>query len=258
MSLQIDLFKDDNIKKTTEFRFRSVASREFTFPKEFDVKEFLKECNENLNPNDEKLERIIKAVNRERVVKDYWGAVLDSHVDLFCCNAIKRYDSKVVVYSVRDLLPMFLSILSKSDVKPIMELDRIEEFSRDLLEMEFNSTVSLKDFIGLSSELDEYIQSLFLQQNNPKDLLKLFINNLNEVMSRILKYIAIHIETYTSLVFLSLDKSKIIFKSNLGDAEVLQINSPRFSYELFPLILDNCKEYFEQIDDFKFGGMLCF
>lgn len=257
MNLQISLFSNKSVSKKVEFRYSSVINRSFNLSEEINLEEFMNEFEFEFMDDKELVKMIKESLNNGRVVRDFWGSKLDSYFNLYACNLNKKFDSKIVVYSVQDLLQMFISGLSKCDVNVLTSIPNIDKYSRDILEMEFLTDVSLVQFLGLSDELDNFIQHLFLQENNPQELLKLFIENVNTYMTRVLKYIAIYLETYSNLVFLALDKSKIIFRSGTGEADVLNIESSMFKYTLYPLVTEGYTEYFKKAKDFRFGVLEC-
>lgn len=257
MNLQINLFENKSIYNKMDFRYSSVIKRPIKMKDGFNLKEFISSCEQFIEDDYELVQNIKTGISDKRVVKDFWGSKLDNYFNLLACNTTQKFDSSIVVYSVQDLLPIFLSGLSKSKIQDLMAMENIEIYSRDLLEMSFTSDVNLVDFYGLSQELDSYLQNLFIVESNPQELLKLFINNINSYATKVLKYIAIYLETYSDLVFLSLDKSKIVFRSNLGTADVLDVRTSRFNFKLFPLIVKDEVEYFNNYKSFKYGVIEC-
>ena len=146
--------------------------------------------------------------------------------------------------------------VNEEELNYIEEISKSTQATNDVIQI-IKSYIDEFDENTSEEKKESYLQNLFIVESNPQELLKLFINNINSYATRVLKYIAIYLETYSDLVFLSLDKSKIVFRSNLGTADVLYVRTSRINFKLFPLIVKDEVEYFNNYKSFKYGVIEC-
>lgn len=254
--MQITLFDNNSVNRKIELRINSIMTRPFRFDENLNVNEFYEKCKSITKNDVEFLESIEDGLKYPREYKIFMGSAIDSHFNLYASKTYYKSGEYVVVYSMQDLLPMILSIISKCDLSPLSNMKDIDVISKDLLEMYFESGVSLIDFIMADDKLAEYIKVMGEGIKDEQSMLISFMINVNHLMTRMLKYLAVYLETYSNLVFVTMDKSKILFRSQRKDVEDLECSIGRFKFNLKPLVLGDNFDYFKNYKSFKFGEIV--
>ena len=110
----------------------------------------------------------------------------------------------------------------------------------------------------MDENLYKYIYDLSKTDNSEFELLKNFTSAINFNMTNMLKYIGTYIESNTIMSLMSIDKSKILFRSMRNDIEDVIVNYNGIKFQLHPLIIKDTFDYVHNYKNFKYGEILCY
>lgn len=253
--MQIHLFDNNEIIRNLDLRINSTLTSKFTFREDLDPSEYLRECGEKYIGDEDLIESLNVNLPLPRECQKFAGDLIDSHFNFYATKA-HYMNGYYVVYSSQDLLAFFLHMIFKCSYESINKLEALDVISRDLLEMTLNTDVNLVDFMECDDSIKEYVTELAKELESSQEVLLAFLININSYSTRILKYIAIYLATYTNLVFVSMDKSKIMFRSQRPDVEDLECTLGDSKFILKPLVIENDMDYYNQYKTFKFGEVI--
>lgn len=259
MTLLVDLYKNSSVQKRKELGIGLAKSKQPNYSPTIDIHEYLGRVQSECHSDISFAESILDSALNPRTCFDLLGASIDSYFNIYTLNIIDKFqDHYIVVYSLQDLLPLVLNHMCGCDIEAIMQINDLDVISRDILEMKFDSDISIRSFVGLDKNLDEFIQTICIEDNSEFAVLSNFMTNVNRNMTNMLKYIAIAIESNSAMSFISIDKSKILFRSMREDIDEVICKYNDIEFKLNPLITKESFDYFKKSKDFKYGELLCF
>lgn len=250
MNLQINLFSEKKLLNKSERRFSLIRGYGFLLS-DFISKDIILDCA--FNSKDEIYVSSIKyALTNDRNHSYFLGANLDSHFNLEAMNVSKKSKGFVVVYSINKLLPIIFNLLCGSDVKKVSRIDGIDEISDSILNLDFSKDLYVNSLINVDANLDEYLKSFFMSDDSDVDQLKRFVSEINSMALNVIKYIVSYLETYSDLVVLSVDKSRILLSCSSTEVPTLDVEFNNFSYTLNPFITNEINGFYEFQNSFNF------
>lgn len=259
MTLLVDLYKDSSVQKRKELGIGLAKSKQPKYSPDINIHDYLGVVQSECHSDISFAESIMDSALNPRTCFDLLGASIDSYFNIYTLNIIDKFqDHYVVVYSLQDLLPLVLNHMCGCSLDAIKEIPSIDKISKDILEMKFDSEISLRSFIGLDRNLDDFIQNICIEDNSEFAVLSNFMTNVNRNMTNMLKYIAIAIESNSAMSFISIDKSKILFRSMREDIDEVICKYNNIEFKLNPLISKESFDYFRNSKDFVYGEILCF
>lgn len=237
MNLQINLFSEKKLLNKSERRFSLMRRYEFmlsdSIPKDIIL-------DSALNSKDEIYVSSIKyALANERSHSYFLGANLDTHFNLEAMNVSKKSKGFVVVYSINKLLPMVFNLLCGSDIETVSKVDGIDDISDSILNLDFTKDIYVNSLINADSNLDEYLKSFFATDDSDIEQLKRFVSQVNSKALEVIKYIISYLETYSDLVVMSVDKSRMLLSTSNDSAPSLSVSFNGHTYLLNPLITND-------------------
>lgn len=250
MNLQINLFSEDKLINKSERRFSLIRGYDFLISNSISKDIIL---NYAFNSRDEIYSSTIKyGLSNERNYNYFLGAIIDTHFNLEAMNVSRKSKGFVVVYSINKLLPIILNIICKSSIEKVSSIDGIDDISDSILNLDFSKDLYINSLINVDNNLDDYLNSILLSGDSEVDQLKRLVSEINVVALNILKYIISHLETYSSLVVLSVDKSRILLSSSEPSVSCLEVSFNGFSYRLNPLVTNELNGFYKTKDSFNF------
>lgn len=250
MNLQINLFSEKKLINKSERRFSLIRGYDFmlsdSIPKEVIM-------DSAFNSKDEIYVSSIKyALSNDRSHSYFLGANLDTHFNLEAMNVSKKSKGFVVVYSINKLLPVVFNLLCGSSIEAVSSVRGIDEISDCILNLDFTKDLYVNSLINVDSNLDEYLKSFFGNEDSDIEQLKRFVSQVNSKALEIIKYIISYLETYSDLVVMSVDKSRMLLSSSCGEVPSLVVSFNGSSYLLNPLVTNDINGVVNLSNDYNF------
>ena len=248
--MQINLFSEDRLSNKCDRRFSLIRNHDFVLSESIS-KDLL--LDYALRTNDELYAKSVKyGLSNARKQDIFLGANIDSHFNLECMNVSKKSKGFVVVYSIEKLLPLILNIGSDCDVKKLIELEGIDEISSSILNLDFEKNLYIDLLQNVDEKLDEYFNRFFNEFTSETECMKGFVSNVNYLALTVLKYIMSYLETYSNMIVLSIDKSRILLSCAEPEAPSLEITYNGISYRLNPFITNEVDGFHRGSKSFNF------
>lgn len=246
----INLFSDDSITRKADRRFSYNMNCESSIDENRDKNYVLMSA---LNTRDDVFISSVKyALNNRRSINFILGACIDSHFNLESMNVSKRSRGYVVVYSINNLLPIVLNMLCGCDIEKVANIKFINEISDSILNLNLDRTLYVNSLVHSDPNLDEYLKKYFGKDDYDVEYLKSFVSDINSKALYVLKYIMSHLETHSSLIFLSIDRSRILLSSDDDNPPVLEIEFNGVKYRLNPYVTDELNAFHRDCGNFNF------
>lgn len=250
MNLLINLFSETQILNKSERRFSAIRNYDFYLS---DVNYMDSALDSALKSKDEIYISSIKyGLLNERNNGYFLGANLDTHFNLEAMNISKRSRGYIVVYSVNKILPLIFNLLCGSDFETISMIEGIGDISDSILNLDFTRDLYVNSLLNVDDCLDEYLKSFFGSKDSSTVPLQRFVSQINSKTLEVIKYIVSHLESYSNLSVLSVDKSRIMLSSYNNEAPRLNIKFGEASYILNPLVSNSTEGIFEGSKEHNF------
>lgn len=250
MNLQINLFSEDKLINKSERRFSLIRGYDFLLSDRIS-KDIILDCA--CNSRDEIYVSSIKyGLTNKRNHSYFLGANIDTHFNLEAMNVSKKSKGFVVVYSINKLLPIIFNLLCKSDPSLLSKIKGIDDISDCILNLDFSKDLYVNSLINVDSNLDEYLKSFFTSEDSDVDQLKRFVSTVNAMALDVIKYIMSYLETYSNMIVLSVDKSRILLSCSENTAPSLVVNFKGVSYKLNPLVINEINGFYNNHESFNF------
>lgn len=250
MNLQINLFSEESLTRKSERRFSTIRNTKFELSDSV-PKEIL--LDYAMSSRDDIYARSIKyGLSNNRSHEYILGANIDSHFNLEAMNVSKRSKGFIVVYSINTLLPLVLAQESGCDLEKLLNIEFIDEISDAILNLNFEKNLYLDYLSNVDEKLDSYLATFFLSSSTDIDCLKTFVSRINYCALNILKYIMSYLETYSNMIVLSVDKSRILLSSEESEAPSLDVSFLGQHYKLNPFITNELNGFHNSNVGFNF------
>lgn len=259
MNLLLDLYSNQTVLKRMDLGIGNSRAKQPSYRPDLNLNDLLlsvqRECIMDLNY----CNSILDNARSDRSCFKFLNSFIDSYFNIYTLNVIDKFqDHYIYVYSLQNLLAVVLNHMCGFDLRNMDKIPNLDEFSVDTLEMYFSKDFYLKFLLGVDENLDNYIYDLSKTDNSEFELLKNFASNVNFNMTNMLKYIGTYIESKTIMSLMSIDKSKILFRSMRNDIEDVIVNYNGIQFQLHPLIVKDTFDYVKQYRNFKYGEILCY
>lgn len=259
MNLLLDLYSNQTVLRRMDLGIGNSRAKQPSYQPDLDLNSLLmsveQECMLDLMYSNS----IVDNARTPRSCFKFLNSFIDSYFNIYTLNVIDKFqDHYIYVYSMQNLLAVVLNHMCNFDLNNMDKIPNLDDFSIDTLEMYFSKDYYLKFLLGVDENLDKYIYDLSKTDNSEFELLKNFTSAINFNMTNMLKYIGTYIESNTIMSLMSIDKSKILFRSMRNDIEDVIVNYNGIKFQLHPLIIKDTFDYVHNYKNFKYGEILCY
>lgn len=250
MNLQINLFSEDKLINKTERRFSLIRRYGFDLSNSAPKDKILDSA---YNSIDEIYVSSIKyGLDNPRSHSYLLGANIDTHFNLEAMNVSKKTKGFVVVYSINKILPIIFNLLCECDMDKISKIKGIDDISDSILNLDFTRDVYVDSLVHVDENLDSYLKTFFGVNDQSIEPLKNFVTDVNSMALTIIKYIVSYLETYSNLIVLSIDKSRILLSCSEKEVPSLEVSFKGFTYRLNPLVTDELNGFYKANPSFNY------
>lgn len=258
MSLLLDLYSNSSVLKRVDLGIGNSRSKKPVLQSGIDKNDIIIDVESVCILDSDYKESVITGIRNERSCFEFLNSYIDSYFNVYTLNVVDKFqDHYVHVYSLQNLLAVVLNHMCDFDVNNVDKIDNFDAFSKDILEMKFTENFYLKSLFGADPNLDEVIKDVCKSNSCELDILKDFISRVNTNMTNMLKYIGTYIESNTPMVLISIDKSKILFRSMHSEGEEVIVNYNGIQFKLNPLVSKEEFDYYKNYKGFNYGEVLC-
>jgi len=250
MNLLVDLFNNSKILKQVNRRISYIKNIPYKLSSEVNKSDLVEYCRDFTNDFDY-VANIQYCVENPRNCFSLLGTELDTHFSIEAMNVSSRARDYVVVYSLESLLPLVLSVCCGADPGVFKKVNDIDKISRSILELDFSEDCEINVLMGLDKNLDEFLNK-FLNSSDELECLSSLVSVINSTALEILKYVVCHLESYSPMVILATDKSKVVLSSSIDKVEPLEIVFSGYKYVINPFITDEIFGYYRSQGKFRY------
>lgn len=259
MSLLLDLYSNASVRKMVDLNLGNSRAKQPALDPSVELSTLIPSVKKNCLHDSNYVDSVVSNLIAPRQCFKFLDAYIDSYFDIYTLGVIDKFqDHYIYVYSMQNLLGVVLNHMCNFDLKNVDKIPDFDLFSVDSLEMRFSQDFHLTSLLGVDENLDSFVEEISKIDNSELGLLKSFMSSVLGNMSSMLKYIGCHVESNSILSFMSIDKSKILFRSYNNEFGDITVNYNGITFKLTPLIVKDRFDYVNQYRSFKYGEVLCF
>lgn len=247
----IDLFNNSKIQKQVNRRISYIKNNNYKLSSKINREDLIAYCLDFTNDFDF-VGKIQYCLDNPRNCFNLLGSEVDTHFSLETLNVSSRARDYIVVYSIESLLPLILNICCDVDPLVLKDVDGVDCISKSILELDFSKDCTLHPLMNLDSRLDEFLDKFLSISSDEVECLSSIVSVINSTAMEVLNYIVCYLETYSPMVILSTDKSKIALSSCINKIEPLEIVFGGYKYIIEPFITDDIFGYYHNLGKFRY------
>lgn len=251
-NLLVDLFSSEHLRKQVNRRISYIKNTDYSLSSNTSKTDLLNYCLEFTDYDNEFTRTIEYSLENPRNCFNVLGTEIDTHFSLETLNVSTRSRDFIAVYSIKNLLPLVLNILCGVDPLLFKDSKAIDDLSESILEIEFSGNCNLSTIMGIDSKLDSYLAKYLANTDDEVTALSAIVYEINSVAMEVLKYIVCHLESYSPLVVLATDRSKIVLSSNLSEVEQIELVFNGYKYILNPFVTNETFGYYKYNAEHKY------